>query len=153
MSSNNTQNYFRRPTKDICAFLRLYKKTNSYETDNLFAAAAFTEFLWTGKIKISIPGAATPAHEYVTSHELAIQTNEIIKVCGLQAILPYERYEICPNIFMSAQLETLAITDIRDVPTLLPGAYQQRRGDAINLFGSRTDGILYVVDGMRIPQW
>jgi len=44
----------------------------------------------------------------------------------------------------------LPTSDLRDAVSLLPGAYQARRGDDLNIFGARSQGTLYIVDGMRM---
>lgn len=54
------------------------------------------------------------------------------------------------GIFTREMLQTLPMSNITDIVALVPKVYQHRRGDAVNIAGARTEGTLYVIDGMRI---
>ena len=54
--------------------------------------------------------------------------------------------------FTRAELKKLPITDLRDALCLLPGMYQSRRGDDVNVFGARTTSTNYIIDGMPLSR-
>ena len=54
--------------------------------------------------------------------------------------------------FTRAELKKLPITDLRDALCLLPGMYQSRRGDDVNVFGARINSVNYIIDGVPLPR-
>jgi carboxypeptidase family protein len=48
------------------------------------------------------------------------------------------------------EIAELPVSDLRDMLTLMPGVYQQKRGDEVNIFGARADGNLYIADKMQL---
>jgi hypothetical protein len=44
----------------------------------------------------------------------------------------------------------VATTDIKDVAALAPAVYQQKRGATANIGGARTEGTLYIIDGVQV---
>ncbi len=65
---------------------------------------------------------------------------------------PYPNNIDAPNsqILTREEITHMPIMSLTDAITIFPGVYQQRRGSAINIYGSRADGIKYIVDGMQI---
>ncbi len=53
-------------------------------------------------------------------------------------------------VFTREELSKLPISDLYDAISLLPGIYQARRGDDLNIFGARSQGTQYIVDGERM---
>ena len=51
--------------------------------------------------------------------------------------------------FTREDLAAMPISDLRDVASLIPGVYQARRGDDLSIFGARSGGTQYIVDGVR----
>jgi len=56
------------------------------------------------------------------------------------------------HILTRAEIDQMPYTSINDLIALFPGVYQSRRGDNISIYGSRTNGTNYIIDGPGLYQ-
>lgn len=54
------------------------------------------------------------------------------------------------RVLTGAEIAAVPTQEITDVLSLNPGLYQSRRGSAVNIGGARTDGTLYIIDGVQV---
>ena len=52
-------------------------------------------------------------------------------------------------VFTHDELASMPVSNLRDVLSVVPGVYQARRGDDISIFGARSGGTQYIIDGIR----
>ncbi len=72
-------------------------------------------------------------------------------VSNLKWLTPIEHLKgLESGVFTSEILQTLPMLNTADIVALAPRVYQRKRGDDVNIAGARTEGTLYVIDGMRI---
>ena len=54
------------------------------------------------------------------------------------------------HILTNTEIATIPTQEITDLVSLSPGLYQQKRGANVNIGGARTDGTLYIIDGVQV---
>ena len=59
-------------------------------------------------------------------------------------------FEHSDYVLDRTKLVTLPQMKINDLVSLVPGCYQRQQGSGVNIFGSRDDGNLYVVDNIQL---
>lgn len=82
----------------------------------------------------------------------ASQRTQVYDVCP-RDITPHDPYiakQFRRKTFEREQLVHLAIRDVNDALSLVAGVYQRKRGEPLHVDGGRSDGNLYIVDGMYI---
>lgn len=52
--------------------------------------------------------------------------------------------------FTGEQIKNMATINTNDVASLSGGTYQQKSGSGVNIGGARTNGTLYIIDGMQV---
>ncbi len=56
------------------------------------------------------------------------------------------------QVLLREEILQMPTTDINSMASLFPGVYQSKSGAGLNIYGARTDGNLYIIDGMQINQ-
>ncbi len=54
------------------------------------------------------------------------------------------------HILTRSEIASVPTQDMTDLVSLSPGLYQQKRGGGINVGGARSDGTLYIIDGVQV---
>lgn len=52
-------------------------------------------------------------------------------------------------VFNATEIERMPTMNVNDILSTVPGTYQRRRGDALHMFGGKSDGNAYYIDGIR----
>ncbi len=62
---------------------------------------------------------------------------------------PMQPLSIPGNYVLSREeIRRMPYTNVRDIASIFPGIYQQKRGSELNIYAARNDGNRYIVDGM-----
>jgi len=54
------------------------------------------------------------------------------------------------HILTSEEIRSIPTTQVTDLASLSAGSYQKQRGAALNIGGARSDGTLYIIDGVQV---
>ncbi len=54
------------------------------------------------------------------------------------------------HVMGAEEMKVLPTTQVADAAAMSPGSYQQKRGGEINMSGARSEGTLYIIDGVQV---
>lgn len=98
---------------------------------------------------LTLPGARDTGPLYIIDG-IVIQTAPGIDVMNCVVELPDNIFDpIKRHIFTREEIDQMPVSSINDIVSLLPGVYQQQRGGSLSIFGSRPEGVHYIIDGMQ----
>ncbi len=96
---------------------------------------------------ISIGGSRRDTTRYYIVDGVIIP---ITRLTDVATIVPTPVYPTMAGdyIFTKEIIDNMPVNAINDIPSLLPGVYQARRGDGLNIYGARDNGNRYIIDGV-----
>ena len=89
------------------------------------------------------PAVGSPQTQYVYDTVRQLSTLQIVK--PIQFFSNHSTYT-----YSREEIQQMPIRNVGDVVGLVPGTYQQRSGNDVQLSGGRTSGNAVYVDGVRI---
>ena len=94
-----------------------------------------------------------PARTYGTLYIIDGVKIETVQPVSIEPIkLKIDMNNPTALVLQRRDISTLPYTDLTDMVSLSPSAYQQQRGAANHISGGRTDDVLYIIDGMQIAR-
>ncbi len=93
------------------------------------------------------PGARTTRNYNMTRHN-AKELKTITVIAYKKQLVDQDNPG--SHILMKEEINNIPTKDVTDLVALSPGLYQQKRGANVNVGGARTDGTLYIIDGVQV---
>ncbi|MCW3122280.1 MAG: TonB-dependent receptor [Flavipsychrobacter sp.] len=109
--------------------------------------------LYTGYDSIKETGViVTPGARTTRNYSLSRHNDRELKTITVIAYKKPLVDQDKPNshVLTSEEIKSIPTTEVSDLVSLSSGSYQQKRGGAINIGGARSDGTLYIIDGVQV---
>jgi hypothetical protein len=93
------------------------------------------------------PGARTTRNYNMARHN-AKELKTITVIAYKKALINQD--DPGSHVLTSEEIKNVPTTEVTDLVSLSPGLYQKQRGAQVNIGGARSEGTLYIIDGVQV---